>query len=439
MKSIFAIILMLVFVCIGWGQAPQPTPSRPRVVGSFSQPQPTPSPFVSPTSTPTPAAVVVVTNTLPIHTPTPIITPSPTPFSNAALVQELLEKARAKDEENKDLSFGDIRNKINEAKRLMQLRPVPTAITSSFIATDIIRLAFYDPKTAQIDFVVMTKPVFLSRDSIFTTTSSNGKPVTVRILRANGVNTAVTITDSYNQQQTPLLVQYPIEKGGSFREMAYYISTHPGLVTPEVVSAGKMYVRNTIDIARDKLKNKGILVSPQIADIAERLATVEHVDHQRFWNENQPQIYNEIFTLYALNEGNTYRYSVSSAGAGGMVQMIPSTYNMVRSRYYSVGLIPDFVEGMRNHQNAAQAMLLYMQMTWNDLASNDSIYNAMTAGLATQAELMAAGYNSNPAKLAGYLRRGGNNWRTLIPRETQIYLQIYSSLENAVPMIPRTK
>ena len=29
--------------------------------------------------------------------------------------------------------------------------------------------------------------------------------------------------------------------------------------------------------------------------------------------------------------------------------------------------MPDFVEGMRNHVNASQAMLLYMQMTWNDL------------------------------------------------------------------------
>jgi hypothetical protein len=52
---------------------------------------------------------------------------------------------------------------------------------------------------------------------------------------------------------------------------------------------------------------------------------------------------------------------------------------------------------------------------------------------------MAAGYNSNPAKLPGYIKRGGSNWRTLIPRETKIYLQIYASLEKAVPMSPRTK
>ena len=122
-----------------------------------------------------------------------------------------------------------------------------------------------------------------------------------------------------------------------------------------------------------------------------------------------------------------------------MVQMIAPTYAMIRSRYYSVGLIPDFVEGMRNHVNAAQAMLLYMQMTWNDLTASETILTAISDGTATQAELMAAGYNSNPAKLPGYIRRGGMGWRTLIPRETKIYLQIYSSLERNVPMTPRTK
>ena len=61
--------------------------------------------------------------------------------------------------------------------------------------------------------------------------------------------------------------------------------------------------------------------------------------------------------------------------------------------------MPDFVEGMRNHVNATQAMLLYMQMTWNDLSASPTITEAMTTGIATQEHLMAAGYNSNPANL----------------------------------------
>ncbi|HYE16245.1 MAG TPA: hypothetical protein VD968_17535, partial [Pyrinomonadaceae bacterium] len=158
----------------------------------------------------------------------------------------------------------------------------------------------------------------------------------------------------------------------------------------------------------------------------------EHVDHQRFRTESRADIYNDIYALFALNELNTYRYSVSSAGAGGMVQMIPSTYAMLRRMHPSVGLNPDFVAGMRNHGNALEAMLLYMQDTWNDLALKQEVLDAMASNIATKSELMSAGYNSNPARLPLYLRRGGPGWRTLIPRETQMYLQIYKSVEGLV-------
>ena len=61
----------------------------------------------------------------------------------------------------------------------------------------------------------------------------------------------------------------------------------------------------------------------------------------------------------------------------------------------------------------------------------------MNAKLATKTELIAAGYNSNAAKLPTYLKRGGDNWRTLIPRETQLYLQIYKSFDSLVPLQTR--
>lgn len=117
--------------------------------------------------------------------------------------------------------------------------------------------------------------------------------------------------------------------------------------------------------------------------------------------------------------------------------MIPSTYRIVRNRFPNAALMPDFVEGMRNHVNASQAMLLYMQMTWNDLSSSPTVTNALETGIATQEQLMAAGYNSNPAKLPGYINRGGAGWTNLIPRETKIYLQIWDSLEKAVALTPR--
>ncbi len=424
---------------------PSPTVTRPReVVSPQVLPSPTPTivprviitnaPTPAPTPTPTPRPISTpMNNPIPVGTPiSPISTspiqvfPSPTPRPLPTFY--------------KPLTLAQIKSRIAEAKRQMQSRPMPTAMSDSFLITDVIRIAFYDYKTAGIDYVVMMKTAFLDKKNTeFTTLTSNGKTVTVKNLRANGVNTPVLVIDEENKAHLPLLVQYPVERDGKFYEMAFYMSTHPGIVTPEVVNAGRIYVRNIIDLARNNLQKKGIYVSPQITDMAERLSIVEHVDHQRFKNEYHPNIYNDIFALYALNEGQTYRYSVSTAGAGGMVQMIPWTYNMIRSRYPSVNLMPDFVEGMRNHTNAATAMLLYMQMTWSEMTSSETVNNALATGIATPAELMSAGYNSNPAKLAGYIRRGGANWKNLIPRETKIYLLINASMDKYVPYVPRTK
>lgn len=393
--------------------------------------------------TPTPVKVVI-TNNLPPQTtikapavqtptpepiPTPVVIRTPTNLTMPAVSNAAVPT----------LSFGQIKSRLAEAKRQMQSRPLLTAMTDPALMTNWVRIAFIDAKTQQLDYIVMSKDAFLSTTDDKQTISSNGKQITARTIRGNGVNTPVQLFDEKGRPQLPLMVQYPVEKGGKYIETAYYMSSHPGLVTPEVVNAGKLYVRNVIEIALDRLKEKGIAIQPKVADIAERLATVEHVDHTRFRNEPSQNIFNDIFTLYALNEGQTYRYSVSSAGAGGMVQMIPSTYQMMRSRYPGVGLMPDFVEGMRNHVNATEAMLLYMQMTWNDLNSSPTVSDAMTSGIATQEQLMAAGYNSNPAKLAGYINRGGGDWTSLIPRETKIYLQILESLEQYVPMTPRAR
>jgi len=339
----------------------------------------------------------------------------------------------------KGMSFSQIKSKIAEAKREMMSRPMTIGSTEPTTAgISYVRVAYIDSKTHNVEYVIVSKNAFLALNTATSALSTSGRMMTLRNIRANGVNTPVMVIDENGKEQTALVIQYPVEKNGRFVETAYYTSTHPGLITPEVVNAGRFYVHNVIEIAREKLRSVGYSVQPKVADMAERLATVEHVDHQRFRTEFQPNIFNDIFTLYALNEGQTYRYSVSSAGAGGMVQMIPSTYRMIRARYPNANLMYDFVEGMRNHVNAAQAMLLYMQMTWSDLASNPAVAGALASGIARPEQLMAAGYNSNPAKLAGYINRGGAGWTSLIPRETQMYLQIYSSLEQHVTMQPRT-
>jgi hypothetical protein len=328
-----------------------------------------------------------------------------------------------------------IQTRIAEAERLFKSRPLPTAMSPS---TEFIILAALDRRTSRIHQVTLAKETFLTKGAELTMTSSLGLPLSIRIVRANGVNTAVTIFDNAGHSLVPLLVEFPIEKGGVFREMAYYTSAHPALLSPQLASAGRGYITTMIDLAAKRLREKGGFISPQIIDVANRLCLVEHVDHERFRLENRSALFQEVYSLYALNQSDTYRYSVSFAGAGGMVQMIPWAYNLMRQRHPGVGLIPDFVVGMRNHANALQAMLLYMQDTWNDLAANEDVQYALNAKLATQTELLAAGYNSNAARLPLYIRRGNSSWRTLIPRETQVYLQIYKNIEALIPIKPQS-
>jgi hypothetical protein len=278
----------------------------------------------------------------------------------------------------------------------------------------------------------LSKEEFLKKGNEVTLSSPAGEPLKLTVIRPNYVNTAVRVTDASGRDLEPLAVRYPVEEKGALKEVAYYTSAHPAVESPEIVRAGRDYVHEKLDAAAARLASKGEQISPAVVDVAERLCVVEHTDHKRFMNEASAPIFEEVRALYALNSGDTYRYSVSTAGAGGMVQMIPPTYKAVREQHPAANLREDFVEGMRDHSNALEAMLLYMQDTWDYLRKQDEVTAALAAGQATQPELLAAGYNSNPRRLPKYLSKGGDGWRALIPEETKMYLRIYSSVEQSV-------
>src|SRR5215467_10418469 len=283
-----------------------------------------------------------------------------------------------------------IKSRISDAQRMLKTRPKPTALAVPQI--EFVTIAALDRETSRTHLITISKQTFLTKGAELNTTTSEGTNVNLRIIRANGVNTALTIFTADGKSLAPLTIEYPIERGGKFLETAYYTSAHPALLSPDLVRSGQSYVRNMLDLAAKRLRDKGVPISPQIVDVAERLCVVEHVDHERFRAENRLALYEEIYSLFALNELDTYRFSVSSAGAGGMVQMIPWAYNLERTRHPGVGLIPDFVTGMRNHGNALQAMLLYMNDTWTELTANDDVKNALETKLAPPSELLAAGY-----------------------------------------------
>ena len=342
---------------------------------------------------------------------------APTEVEEGTVVAASREPGRAQ--------AGQMRARIKKARRLLEGHEEKSA--------EFVTLAAEDASTSKIHLLTVTKAAFLEKGVETVAESSLGEPLRLRVVRPNYVNTAVEVTTADGRTLTPLVVKYPIERDGKVEEMAYYTSAHPAVKSSALEADGRAYIRGRLDAAAAALEAKGRKISPDVVNIAERLCVVEHTDHKRFKTEDHGEIFSEIATLYSVNADDTYRYSVSSAGAGGMVQMIPPTYEAIRELYPEANLRADFVEGMRDHANAAKAMLLYMQRTWDELQRREQIQQALDTGLATQTELLAAGYNSNPFRLARYLERGGSNWRTLIPEETQMYLRIYAAVDQLVP------
>src|ERR1043165_2419350 len=84
-----------------------------------------------------------------------------------------------------------IQARITEAQRMFKTRPKPTAMTAGQI--DFVTIAALDRDTARTHFITVLKKTFLTRGSVINTTTSEGASVTVNIVRANGVNTAMTI------------------------------------------------------------------------------------------------------------------------------------------------------------------------------------------------------------------------------------------------------
>jgi hypothetical protein len=327
------------------------------------------------------------------------------------------------------LSAAQIGQEIAEAKRLLRSQPTMKGLGPRASVT----LATLDPETSQINLLSVPKDSFLVKGADFLASTQLGRTVRLHVISANGVNTAVTVTDTVTGRSLfPLVAEYPIVKKGALSETAYYTSAHPALLVPEIISAGKSYVTTMLDQAARHLAENGVIISPDIVNVAQHLVIVEHTDHKRFLNEDRGTLFPEILSLYALNQGDTFRYSISSAGAGGMIQMIPKTYEAIRQHHPGVDLESDFVSGMRDHANALEAMLLYIDDTWNYLQRSAEVQGALRDGIANKNELLAAGYNSNPYRLPSYLARGGAEWRTLIPAETQMYLAIYGSVDSNV-------
>ncbi|MEW6732962.1 MAG: hypothetical protein AB1489_16675 [Acidobacteriota bacterium] len=316
--------------------------------------------------------------------------------------------------------------KLTEAEKLLA--------TNCPIDDETVGISLLDRRSNKIYTVTMNKANFLTAGYQQQFELSDGLSVNVRVDQPNFINTKLSV-EAQSGLFLPLTVKYPIVKRGTLKEIGYYTPAHRSIQTANLAKLGEQYIEKVLSDAAKVLKRNGLEIPEKTRKLAQHLCIVEHIDHDRFRNEEPSTLFKEVLALYALNRNDCYRYSVSSAGAGGMVQMISSTYREIKNSFPQVNWVSDFEAGMINHANAAKAMLLYLNRYGEYFLGQERVQSALEAGWATEQELMAAGYNSNPIRVPGKLTHG-ENWKYALPSETQTYLRILHSLDSSITTEP---
>jgi hypothetical protein len=165
------------------------------------------------------------------------------------------------------------------------------------------------------------------------------------------------------------------------------------------------------------------------ADVSLVLSIIEHIDPCRFKNArvgDETKLVNEVLTIIGANTVNAYAYAKSPAGARGLFQFIPGTYEKILRKYCGAGLNKNFVSGCSSHVNAAKASLLLFDSDLNNLP--DNYFRAMGGDVGAVGRYLAAAYNSGSERVKRSLRGCTNGWTCLLPEETKIYLQKFDAV-----------
>jgi peptidoglycan hydrolase-like protein with peptidoglycan-binding domain len=263
---------------------------------------------------------------------------------------------------------------------------------------------------------------------------------TVHYKSGSGVNVQYAVTSPEGWQV--LANRFPIfdEASGTLGTFPpseeVYVPYNDHLKTPEVVTAGREYLDNTVKQAIAELRRKGVqsvsgrglladLVDP---DELKNIAIIEHIDHTEFAKtEDKHGVINKVMTILGTNKESAYRFSGSSKGALGLAQFMSGTYAGIQKDYPQAQLIPGFDEGMANHVNAFQAMALYHDISGASLESyvRGTLATAPADVAFVLAEVRAAAYNGGAGRVRTAIKKFGDGWDTAIGglrAETKAYL-----------------
>lgn len=244
--------------------------------------------------------------------------------------------------------------------------------------------------------------------------------VDVKLIKFNGVNSKFQVNRPAGGKIVALKYLISNPESGSKAKIeaglspSIYVPFSSDFSQPDVLTYGANYLNSIITQVTNELKYlpsnsiPGKEITQAIPPaLIKALVYAEHTDTgQVLYGNNTQGTIDQLNILFALNEGDAYKYSVSSAGARGIAQFMPGTYKGLVDRHPEAGLIKDFVEGMSDHKNSIKAMYMLL----DDYAGTVRVKAANSFAEGRVFEYGAASYNGGTTRVARAVNTFGTDW-----------------------------
>ena len=313
---------------------------------------------------------------------------------------------------------------INSAKAQLagvslnhQLLPVYKKNTKKLLRYNLgdkdIALAILDPSTNN---TIITMGRLSGKSMVFPDPAVN-----VKLTSFNGVNSkfqvnmpagGIVVALKYLISGTASGSKAAIEKGLS---QVVYVPSSPALGSPDVIAYGQTYLDSVIaKVVKDLYGLPSQAVAGETITEAippamiKSLIYAEHTDTGQVLNGNAQDALNSLNIIFATNQGDAYKYSVSNDGysSRGIAQFLSGTYLGLVQRHPEAFLNPDYIAGMQDHENSIKAM--YLLLDDDAGAVRAEAPNNFVASRAF--EYGAASYNAGSARVVKAVKTFGDNW-----------------------------